>query len=63
MIDHYGGDDTRVFREVSQVGDSLEKLSEVAGAGVNAKVAVLFDWESRWAMEDAQGPRNQGLFL
>lgn len=62
VIDHYGGDDTRVFGEVSQVGDSLEKLSEIAGAGVDAKVAVLFDWESRWAMEDAQGPRNAGLF-
>ena len=62
VIDHYGGDDTRVFKEVSQVGDSLEKLSEIAGANVNAKVAVVFDWESRWAMEDAQGPRNAGLF-
>lgn len=62
VIDHYGGDDTRVFKEVSQVGDSLEKLSEISGANVNAKVAVVFDWESRWAMEDAQGPRNAGLF-
>lgn len=62
VIDHYGGDDTRVFREVSEVGNSLEKLREITGANVQAKVAVLFDWESRWAMEDAQGPRNRGLF-
>lgn len=62
VIDHYGGEDTRVFGEVSEVGASLEKLREVAGAKVHAQVAVVFDWESRWAMEDAAGPRNEGLF-
>lgn len=62
VIDHYGGDDTRVFREVTEVGESLEKLQELAGANTKAKVAVVFDWESRWAMEDAAGPRNSGLF-
>lgn len=62
VIDHYGGSDTRVFEEVTQVGASLEQLKEIAGTRVDAKVAVLFDWENRWAMEDAQGPRNKGLF-
>jgi len=62
VIDHYGGSDTRVFEEVTQVGATLEQLREIAGTQVDAKVAVLFDWESRWVMEDAQGPRNKGLF-
>lgn len=62
VIDHYGGSDTRVFSEVTQVGESLEQIKEVVGTQVDAKVAVLFDWENRWAMEDAQGPRNEGLF-
>lgn len=62
VIDHYGGSDTRVFEEVMQVGATLEQLKEIAGTRVDAKVAVLFDWENRWAMEDAQGPRNKGLF-
>lgn len=61
VIDHYGGDDTRVFQEVTQVGESLERLQEVVGTMPEPKVAVLFDWESRWAMEDAAGPRNSGL--
>ena len=26
------------------------------------KVAVIYDTENRWALEDAAGPRNQGLF-
>ena len=62
VIDHYGGSDTRVFEEVIRVGESLEQLKEIAGTQVDAKVAVLFDWENRWAMEDAQGPRNEGLY-
>lgn len=62
VIDHYGGSDTRVFGEVTQVGATLEQLREIAGTQVDAKVAVVFDWENRWAMEDAQGPRNKGLF-
>ncbi len=61
VIDHYGGQDTRVFREVCQVGEALDCLSELTGSVVKAKVAVIYDWENRWAMEDAQGPRNQGL--
>lgn len=61
VIDHYGGEDTRVFREVSQVGEALEQLSQLAGSQVKAPVAVIYDWENRWAMEDAQGPRNKGL--
>ena len=62
VIDHYGGDDTRVFQEVTCLGNDLECLSEITGTQTKAKVAVVFDWESRWAMEDAQGPRNEGLF-
>ena len=62
VIDHYGKDDTRVFKEVTEVGESLEKLQEVTGTKNPAQVAVVYDWENRWAMEDAQGPRNKGLF-
>lgn len=61
VVDHYGGEDTRVFREVSEVGSSLKKLQEIAGTNTKARVAIVHDWESRWAMENAQGPRNQGL--
>lgn len=61
VVDHYGSEDTRVFREVTEVGVSLKKLREVAGANTKAKIAIIHDWESRWAMENAQGPRNQGL--
>lgn len=61
LIDHYGGEDTRVFREAAEVGSILERLGEIAHAEVVSPAAVLWDMESRWAMEDAQGPRNDGL--
>ncbi|MFR5702952.1 MAG: beta-galactosidase trimerization domain-containing protein [Eubacterium ramulus] len=25
-------------------------------------MAVIYDWENRWAVEEAQGPRNKGVF-
>ncbi|MBU9847262.1 beta-galactosidase [Rahnella ecdela] len=61
VVDHVGHIDTRVGREVSELGGILSALSPVAGSRVEAKVAIIFDWESRWAMDDSLGPRNQGL--
>ena len=61
VIDHYGGSDTRTFREVCETGRALETLKEVAGARVRAESAVLYDWENRWALEGSKGPRNDGL--
>ena len=62
VIDHYGGNDTRVFEEVKKVGLDLELLKNLAGANVVARAAVVYDWENRWAMEDAAGPRNKNLY-
>ncbi|MGL6026253.1 MAG: beta-galactosidase [Vibrio sp.] len=61
VVDHVGHVDTRVGKEVAQVGAWLAQHSSLAGSRTAAQVAIIFDWESRWAMDDAQGPRNQGL--
>lgn len=58
VIDHYGGMDTRVFREVTQVGEALEAIQETAGSITRSPVAVLYDRENAWALKDAQGPRE-----
>ncbi|MGL5285448.1 MAG: beta-galactosidase, partial [Aeromonas sp.] len=62
VVDHVGHINTRVGREVQALGEMLAALPEVVGSRVEAKVAIIFDWESRWAMDNAQGPRNAGLF-
>lgn len=58
VVDHAGHEHTRVFRDVAELGGVLAKLDEVAGTGVPAQTALVFDWENRWAMDDAQGPRK-----
>lgn len=62
VIDHYGGKDTRVFREVCEVGNVLENLQELVHTKVQSQIAVIYDWENRWALEASNGPRNKGLF-
>ncbi len=61
VVDHAGHEHTRVFRDVAGLGETLSKLTEVLGTGVKAETAILFDWDNRWAVKDAQGPRNKDI--
>ena len=58
VIDH-AGIDNRVFREVCEVGNILQRLSCVAGTTVKADAAILFDWDTRWAIQDMQAMCNE----
>ena len=53
VVDHCGQEHTRVFQDVAEVGQTLQKLDAVVGTTTPAEVALLFDWENRWAMENA----------
>jgi beta-galactosidase len=55
VVDHDNSQENRVFKEVAKVGATLEKLSEVVGTNRPSDVAILYDWESNWALNDAQG--------
>lgn len=59
VFDHSGRDDTRVIREVRKVGDALKKLDDVIGTSVKPGVAIIFDWENRWAIDEIQALSNQ----
>ncbi|MEV5886065.1 beta-galactosidase [Streptomyces sp. NPDC052020] len=48
MVPH-GGTDTRVWREVVQLGATLDTLSEIRGTRTEADVAMVWDWHSWWA--------------
>ncbi|GAB6928711.1 beta-galactosidase [Paenibacillus sp. JCM 10914] len=61
VIDHAGHEFTRVFADVTEVGDWLKGMDEIVGTRVPAETAIIFDWENRWAIRDAQGPRNMGI--
>ena len=45
VVDHVGTGETRVFKEVAQVGRDLVKLEGVLGCATPAQVGLIFDWE------------------
>ena len=55
VVDHYGKEDNRVFKNAMKVGEILEKLDGVVGTGVKADVAILNDVEQRWALSGENG--------
>ncbi|MFC1719389.1 beta-galactosidase [Candidatus Poribacteria bacterium] len=59
VVDHVGHENTRVFRDVADLGEILEKLDPVVGTSVEPEVAIIFDWENRWAIDEIKGPRNK----
>lgn len=49
MVPHAGEDSDR-FREVCELGAVAARLGEVVGSRVDADVAILWDYESAWAV-------------
>ena len=61
IVDHTGNEHNRVFRESAQVGAELVKLREIADSRTKADVAVVFDWNVRWALENSRGVRHEKI--
>lgn len=59
VVDHCGHENTRVFRDVTNTGKAIEKLSAVVGSTCNSKVAIVYDWENRWATDAFCGFNNE----
>ena len=57
MVNH-GGPDTRIFREVTQLGNELKSLQGLTGTRSTAKVAIVFDWDCWWALELGNSPHS-----
>ncbi|WP_456823495.1 beta-galactosidase [Cellulomonas sp. P5_E12] len=64
VLDHAGRTDTRVFREVAALGAQLAELGDATlGARTPARVALLLDWDSWWAVEMSDGPNRNVRYL
>lgn len=61
MLPHAGAQ-SRVFREVVELGGHLKDLAQVQGSRVKADVAVLYDWESLWAQDLEWRPSDDVQF-
>ncbi|WP_203581707.1 beta-galactosidase [Microbacterium hibisci] len=56
VLNHAGRTDTRAFAEVATLGAELEKVGDrLLGGRTPARVALLFDWDSWWALEMSDG--------
>lgn len=56
----HAGTDSAAWREVVQLGDFLRRLDPLRGTRVRADTALLFSWESWWAIE-GEGRPSEGL--
>ncbi|MEP7764063.1 beta-galactosidase [Sanguibacter sp. 25GB23B1] len=58
MLPH-AGPDTDVHRGIRRLGADLRALRAVVGTRVDARVAIVFDWSSWWAAEEAARPTTR----
>jgi beta-galactosidase len=58
VVDHVGHEHTRVFRDVAELGEILKKLDPIVGTTSHPQVAIIYDWENRWAIEGMQALGN-----
>ncbi len=62
MVPH-GGTEHRTWHEVRDLGQELRGLGEVLESRVQAEVALLFDWETWWALELDARPSEDVRYL
>lgn len=59
VVGHDNSGDTRIFKEVTKVGEELKNISEVAGSITENEAAILLDYDSFWSLRIAQVYRNK----
>lgn len=57
VISHAGHEDTRIFKEICQIGEELKTIGDsFIGGRTQAQVGIYFDWNNWWALELSSGP-------
>ena len=62
MLPH-AGTDTKIWREVAQLGHALGALGEVSGSRVVADTAIVFGWDAWWAADLENHPSGDVRYL
>ncbi len=57
MVPH-AGTDSKIWREVCELGARLGELAELEGSRVQADTAILWDYENLWAQEHEAKPTS-----
>ncbi len=63
MVPHAGGEHSRIYREVEQLGQELARAGELADSRIDAKVALVFDYENWWALEMSSKPNAELSYM
>ncbi len=57
VIDHAGTENTRVFREISELGAELKQIKKrMMGSRTHSDIAILMDWDNWWGTFYSAGP-------
>jgi beta-galactosidase len=57
VISHAGHENTRSFKECSELGEELKSLgNKILDSKLNSRVGIIFDWDNWWALELSSGP-------
>jgi beta-galactosidase len=59
MVPHGPVESSPTWHEVVRLGKELQGLDAVRGSKVPAEVAIVFDWDSWWALELPSKPSNR----
>jgi beta-galactosidase len=59
----HAGTDTVLWREVVELGATLDRLDEIIGTRVVADAAILFSWEAWWAGDGESRPSQSVTYL
>lgn len=63
VIDHNGSADTRVFRDVCEVGARLKDISFIKGTQEKARAAVIYDYDNMLALQEQSGITRKKEFF
>jgi beta-galactosidase len=55
MLPH-AGTNTRTWREIADLGATLQALPDLGSTRSGARVAIVVDWETRWALDAPDHP-------
>ncbi|MFC0672623.1 beta-galactosidase [Brachybacterium hainanense] len=63
ILNHAARTDTRVVREVAQIGAEVAAARELAGTRPRNRVAVCVDWDAWWSLEMSDGPTRRVVYV
>ena len=64
VIDHVGTENTRVFREITALGEELKHLgTDTMQMRTESRIGIFFDWDNWWALEYSAGPSCELKYL